>query len=75
MADLLTTRQVADLLGSDEWRIRRLYENGNLPEPDRLGGKRVIRRSDVPTIAKALKARGWLSDAAPGPVSSGKTAG
>jgi len=36
-----TTGEVADFVGTDEWRIRRLFEDGTLPEPDRFGGKRA----------------------------------
>ena len=33
MQNHLTTRELADLLGSETWRIRRLFEAGDLPEP------------------------------------------
>jgi hypothetical protein len=56
----LTTRQVADFLGTDEWRVRRLFEDGTLAEPERFAGKRAISRSLIPGIVDALRNRGWL---------------
>ncbi len=60
MPPLLTTRDVAALLGVDEWRVRRVYEDGTLPEPSRLGGIRVLTGADLPAIIDALRDRGWL---------------
>ena len=58
-----TTRQIADLFGTDEWRVRRLFEDGTLPEPDRFAGKRAIPREMLPAIVDALRDRGWLPEA------------
>lgn len=55
-----TTREVADLLGTDEWRVRRLYEDGTLPEPDWFGGKRAIPHQQLLAVIDALRNRGWL---------------
>jgi hypothetical protein len=63
MRNDLTTRQVADLLGTDKWRVRRLFEDGTIPEPDRFAGRRVICGTLIPTIVDALRARGWLPQA------------
>jgi len=60
MHDYLTTRELADELGTDEWRVRRLFEDGTLPEPPRFAGKRAIPRTLIPQIAEALSARGWI---------------
>ena len=60
MSDQLTTRELGDLLGVAEWRVRRLFETGTLPEPPRFGGKRAIKGSMIPQIIDALRARGWL---------------
>lgn len=60
MPHLLTTREVADLLGTDTWRVQRLFEEGSLPEPRRFAGRRVITPDLIPTIVDALRARGWL---------------
>lgn len=62
--ELHSTRDVADLLNVDLWRIQRIYENGDLPEPDRFAGKRVIPPSHVPLIVDALRRRGWLNKSA-----------
>jgi hypothetical protein len=56
-----TTRELADILDTDEWRVRRLYELGVLPEPPRFANKRIICPSAIPTIVDALRQRGWLT--------------
>ena len=67
MPDFYSTREMADLLGTVTWRVRRLYEDGTLPEPPRLTGKRAIPRQSIPEIVDALRARGWLpADSADG---------
>ena len=58
---ILSTRQLGELLGQPEWRIRRLFEAGTLPEPARFCGRRAIPRESIPQIVDALRARGWLS--------------
>jgi len=65
MLNIFTTKQVAELLGTDEWRVRRLYETGRLPEPTRFAGRRVIPRKDIPVITDALRERGWLPSSSP----------
>ncbi|MDZ4783171.1 MAG: hypothetical protein SGJ19_23235 [Planctomycetia bacterium] len=55
-----STREVAELVGTDEWRVRRLFECGELTEPQRFAGKRVIPSALVPQIVDALRARRWL---------------
>jgi excisionase family DNA binding protein len=64
MGDLLTTGEAAELLGTQEWRIRRLFESGDLPEPQKFGGKRVIPRSMIPKIIDAMRLRGWIESEA-----------
>jgi predicted site-specific integrase-resolvase len=64
MARSLTTREIADLLGVETWRVRRLYEDGDLPEPARFAGKRVIPSSDIPAVVDALRRRRWLLEEA-----------
>jgi hypothetical protein len=56
----LSTRDVADLLVTEEWRIRRLFELGILTEPGRFAGKRAIPKERLPEIIDALRAKGWL---------------
>ena len=60
MHQKFTTRSIAEILGTDEWRVRRLYEAGALAEPDRFAGKRVISPEQIPAIVDALRDRGWL---------------
>jgi len=62
MSQPFTTREIADIFGTDEWRVRRLFEVGTLPEPRRFAGKRAIPREMIPSIVDALRERGWLSD-------------
>jgi hypothetical protein len=57
---VLTTREIAELLGTDTWRVRRLFEDGTLPEPDRFAGNRAIPTTMLPAIVDGLRARGWL---------------
>lgn len=55
-----TTREIADLLGTKTWRVRRLFESGRLPEPGRFAGKRAIPGELIPSIVDALRERNWL---------------
>ncbi len=61
MPKIYTTREMAELLGTVEWRIRRLFEDGTLPEPSRFAGKRVIPREMIPEILDRLRHRGWIA--------------
>ena len=60
MPTVFTTREAAELFGTHTWRVRRLFEDGTLPEPARFAGKRAIPREMLPAILDALRARGWL---------------
>jgi hypothetical protein len=60
MAPLFSTGQVAEMLNQPRWHILRIFEDGNVPEPARLAGKRVIPGELLPAIIEALKARGWI---------------
>ena len=60
MKTQLTTREMAELLGIATWRVQRLFEDGDLPEPSRFAGRRVITADRIPAIVDALRARGWL---------------
>jgi hypothetical protein len=62
-----TTREVAEILGTEEWRVRRLFEDGTLTEPERFGGKRAICQQGIPSIVDALRGRGWLPTEEPAP--------
>jgi hypothetical protein len=61
MPSVFSTRDVAELCGTYTWRVRRLYEDGTLPEPGRLAGRRAIPRETLPAIIDALRARRWLA--------------
>lgn len=65
MQSAFTTRELAELLGTDTWRVRRLFESGSIPEPPRFGGKRAIPREMIPDVAIALRERGWVTAVAP----------
>jgi hypothetical protein len=60
MPRIFTTREIAELLSVDTWRVQRLFEDGTLQEPARFAGKRAIPREMLPEILDALRARGWL---------------
>jgi hypothetical protein len=62
MSNFFSTRQVADLLGTQTWKVRRLFENGELPEPGRFAGKRAIPSNRLPEIVDALRRHGWLKE-------------
>ncbi len=55
-----TTGELGDAIGVQGWRIARLFELGVLPEPGRIGGRRLIPKSMIPSVVDALRARGWL---------------
>lgn len=57
---VFSTRELADVLGTKTWRVRRLYEDGTLPEPGRFAGKRVIPGTAIPAIVDELRKRGWI---------------
>ena len=61
MLNIRSTREIADILGTETWCVRRLFEDGTLEEPDRFVGKRAIPRELIPTIVDHLRDRGWLS--------------
>jgi hypothetical protein len=61
----VTTGDLGDTLGVQSWRIARLFELGVLPEPSRIGGRRLIPKSMIPEIVDALRNRGWLPESAP----------
>lgn len=66
----LTTSKVAEILshqvgvtdGIREWHVRRIFENGDLPEPPKFGGKRMVAPELLPAILAAIRSRGWLPE-------------
>lgn len=61
--DGYSTSELAEILGTERWRIQRLFQDGTLPEPRRFSGRRVIRKADIPAIVDALRERHWLPEA------------
>jgi hypothetical protein len=53
-----STGDVGDVLRVQCWRIARLFEQGLLPEPPRVGGRRLIPGSMIPGIVALLRERG-----------------
>jgi len=66
MSNFFSTREVAEILGTDTWRVRRLFEDGTLPEPGRFAGKRAIPSQLLPVIIDAMRRRGWLKESEAG---------
>ncbi len=62
-----STADVAKVLGVPTWRMRRLFESGDLPEPGRFAGRRAIPSLMVPVIVDAMRIRGWLPSEEPTP--------
>lgn len=60
--EYLTTREAGKRLGADDWMVRRVFERGFLPEPPRLGSRRIVRASELPALKKALIAGGYLKE-------------
>lgn len=60
MSEFFTTRQVAEMVGSPTWKVRRLFEDGTLPEPPRFAGKRAISSCRLLAIFDAMRRRGWI---------------
>jgi hypothetical protein len=53
----MTLGAVAKRYGLPVWKIRRLYELKQLPEPRRIGFYRI----DLPQIEEALRRMGYIS--------------
>lgn len=56
----MTTGEAAKKLGWPVWAIRRVYDRGLLPQPERVGQYRVIPESDLPAVKAALERAGYL---------------
>lgn len=61
MTDLLSTSEVARTFGVRTWQIQRLFEQGDLPEPQKFAGRRAIPRALLPQIVDALRRHDWLT--------------
>ena len=60
MDGFLTTLEAAEKLRLEEWQVRRIFTEGDLPEPGKFGGKRCVPEFQLPAIREAAVARGWL---------------
>ena len=60
MGYFFSTREFAEILGTETWHVRRLFEDGSLPEPPRFAGRRTIPGTLLPEIIDELRRRGWL---------------
>ena len=60
MPEVFSTADVARLLSIKAWQVRRLFEDGTLTEPPRIGNQRAISRDAISQIAVAAERRGWL---------------
>ncbi len=58
--EVVTTREIAEFVGVETWRVQRLFTTGRLPEVRKFAGRRAIPRSMIPAIVSALQDRGWL---------------
>jgi hypothetical protein len=56
--DYYSVGDLGDMLRIQSWRIARLFELGVLPEPPRVGGRRLIPDAMIPNIVTALRERG-----------------
>ncbi len=56
----LSTLDVARRFGVQEHHVRRLFALGHLPEPPRIGARRVILEGELPKIEAKLRELGWL---------------
>ena len=72
--DGLTTKQAAAKITIEyapqgivvyEWQVRRVFELGMLPEPQKFANKRVIVDAIIPQIVTAIRQRGWLPQQEP----------
>ena len=68
----LSLGELGDMLGVQSWRIARLFEVGLVPEPPRIGRRRLISKSAIPEIVDALRSRGWLPEPENGTAASGQ---
>jgi len=51
---MMSLKDVAARLGKQPYRIVYLLTTGKVPEPNRVGGKRVFSTDDLSKIAKEL---------------------
>jgi hypothetical protein len=56
----LTMGQVAARYGVQQHHVRRIFQRGFLPEPQRVGAYRVVPVEDLPQVEEALRRAGYL---------------
>jgi hypothetical protein len=64
--DILTPGQVAEMFGVQSWRVRRLFEQEELPQVRILGRERAIPVSFLPEIRQLLIKHNWLKETSNG---------
>jgi len=60
--DLPTTGGAAEPIGTTQWHMLRLFEDGDIRKPRKVGGWRVIQSGMIPAIIDALRKRGSVRD-------------
>jgi hypothetical protein len=58
-----TLGDVALQLGCALWQVQKVFQRKMVPPPARVGIYRVVRPSELPTIARALREAGYLPEA------------
>ena len=58
MSEVLSTGQVARILGVPRWQIMDLFDRGVLPEVQIVAGRRLVPAETIPEIKLALERRG-----------------
>jgi DNA-binding transcriptional MerR regulator len=56
--EMLTRTEVARRLGVKDYQLAYLYANQLLPEPGRVGGRRVYGPADLETVRQYVEAHG-----------------
>jgi hypothetical protein len=56
-----TTGELGDFLGAQAWKVARLFELGEVAEPPRVGGRRLIPQTMIAEIVDGLRRHGWLA--------------
>jgi DNA-binding transcriptional MerR regulator len=56
----ITLGTISRRTGLPVWKIRRVFERGLLPEPQRVGAYRVIDEADYHKVEAVLRSAGYL---------------
>jgi hypothetical protein len=59
----ITLGEAAQRLGTQLWKVQRLFDRKFLAPPRRLGRTRMVRESELPLIREKLREAGYLKDA------------